>query len=207
MFAQAKSMCAGDETARPHVGRCKLPACCIDCDNHPQPTPLTYSPCMYLANLSIISSHKLVASPVVTLLISGSTTFRPFLAYGVSHDIRAPICSLRSQYKCHIHLILQNHPGVLHELLLLIHLCGINLADRAAHYEPIPTHPTLSDLRGRPPAQVGRRSVARALSTPYNRLLHLPTTTSNQVVFGIHFDRRGNYKCSDSVYVEGRTPV
>ena len=39
--------------------------------------------------------------------------------------------SLRTQYKCHMHLILQNYPGAVHELLLLIRLCGINLCEHA----------------------------------------------------------------------------
>ena len=75
-LSSAEGTCAGDDTGRPRVGRCKLPACCIDCDNHPQQCPLMYSTCMHLANLSIIPSNKLVASPVVALLISGSIAFR-----------------------------------------------------------------------------------------------------------------------------------
>ena len=104
MLCHRRKVCAGDNTARPHVGRCKLPACWIDCDNYPQQCPLIHSTCMYLANLSIIALNKLVASPPVVFLILRSTTFRLFLAYGVSQDIRVPTHVLSIRDNCVLHL-------------------------------------------------------------------------------------------------------
>jgi len=136
-------MCVGDDTVRPHVGRCKLPACCIDCDNGSQQDLLTHSTCTYLANLSIIPSNKPVASLVVALLIPGSTRFRPCLAYGVRQNTRAPTFSRQSPYDLTnliLHIYNQSYmreynqgssPSALHELLLLIRLRGINLGKHA----------------------------------------------------------------------------